>query len=456
MRDRFRQEWVRWPLLALAATFLIIFLAAQYQSANVHYGELPEREAIAEGSAGELTNTTLPSVEQMTAMVTANRVTRLDGAVAVWDADKIAAVTAGKDVRILVVPPGLTDEQRKQVNEVENATITIVGTRVSGGMYVAVGDRAEDWRAQFARNDVTSSLLALIPAITDQPDVDEYTYAGAWRAPTTSELDAVAADLRTTGAHIGAGATLRKVPTKAAAEAFGTDNALVVALPALPVGRPAPDYGPPLAARFPGRPLVVMYGNWIEYHGPHAEQFADIASSGFYARYGDRLSRYAYPQANVLATYLGRVADIRYGGLFDKPLPYQPFDPLRVALPALPWLFATCVLGFLALSVRSLLRPALAAPSQFGTLGRAGLRARLAALTALAVEISGLPDARADAALTRAIGSLVVARESLDDDLPDRVARSLLNDAHQDLDDVARRLPYPGLRPDEYLRGRLA
>lgn len=456
MRERFRLEWVRWPLLGLAATFLIIFLTAQYQSADVHYGQLPERETIAEGSAGELTDATLPSVEQLTAMVAANPVTRLDGAVAVWDADRVAAVTAGRDVRILVAPPGLTEEQRKRVNEVDNATVTIVGTRVSGGMYVAVGDRAADWRAQFARNDVTSALLSLIPAITDQPEVDDRADAGAWRAPTAAELAAVAADLRATGAHLGAGATLTTVPTRAAAEAFGTDDALVVALPALPVDRPAPDYGPALSALFPDRPLVVMYGNWIEYHGPHADEFADIASAGFYARYGDRLSRYAYPQANVLATYLGRVADIRYGGLFDKPLPYRPVDPLRVALPALPWLFAACALGFLALSVRSLLRPALAAPAAFGTLGRAGLRARLAALTALAVEISGLPDARTDAGLTRAIGYLVVARESLDDDLPDRVARSLLNDAQRDLDEVARRLPYPGLRPDEYLRGRLA
>ncbi|GAA1813401.1 hypothetical protein GCM10009682_38230 [Luedemannella flava] len=456
MRERLPAGWVRWLLLGLAATFVIIFLAAQYQSANVHYGELPERETIAEGSAGELTDATLPSVEQMTAMVAANPVVRLDGAVAVWDAGQVAAVTAGRDVRILVAPPGLTEEQRQQVNDVENATITIIGTRVTGDMYVAVGDRAADWRAQFGRNDVTSALLTLIPAVTDQPDVDGYAYVGAWRAPTKSELDPVAADLRATGAHLGTGATLTSVPRRAAAEAFGTDDALVVALPAQPLDRPAPDYGPALAALFPGRPLVVMYGNWIEYHGPHADEFAEIASAGFYARFGDRLSRFAYPQANVLGVYLGRVADIRTSGLFDKPPPYRPFDPLRVALPALPWLFAACVLGFLALSGRTLLRPALAAPARFGTLRGAGLRDRLAALTALAVEISGLPDARDDEALTRAIGNLVVARESLDDNLPDRVARSLLNDAHRDLDEVARRLPYPGLRPDEYLRGRLA
>ncbi|GAA1770421.1 hypothetical protein [Luedemannella helvata] len=454
MLDRLTAPWLRWLLLGLAATFVAVFLLAQRQSADVRYGQLPPRETIPEGSAGELTDTTLPSVEQMTAMVAADPVVRLDGAVAHWDAAAVAAAIAGNDVRILVAPPGLTEEQRKQVNEVENATITIIGTRVTGDFYVAVGDRAGDWRAQFGRHDITSGLLALIPALTDQPDVDTSVYA-PWREPTAAELAPVVADLRATGAHIAAGATLTEVPRALAAEAFGAE-ALFAVLPALPGDRPAPDYGPALAREFPDRPIVVMYGDWIEYHGPHAAEFADIAAAGVYARYGDRLSRYAYPQRNILNVYLGRVADIRNGGLFDQPLPDQPFDPLRVALPALPWLFAACVVALLALSVRSLLDPAPLARGRFGTLRTANLRARLAGLTALAVEVSGLPEGRDDPAVIRAIGALAVARESLSEKVPDHVARSLLNDAHRELDDIGRRLPYPGLRPSEYLRKRLA
>ncbi|WP_432839798.1 hypothetical protein [Dactylosporangium sp. CA-092794] len=82
-----------------------------------------------------------------------------------------------------------------------------------------------------------------------------------------------------------------------------------------------------------------------------------------------RLGAYAYPQGNVLGAYLALVTDVRYAGLFDRPLPYQPFDPLRVALPALPWLFAACVVVFLLLSAAALPRrrrpaalPASAAP----------------------------------------------------------------------------------------------
>jgi hypothetical protein len=189
-----------------------------------------------------------------------------------------------------------------------------------------------------------------------------------------------------------------------------------------------------------------MVGTWIRYHGPQAADFADVAAAAFFGGSGSALGRYTYPQGDVLAAYLGTVADVRYSGLFDRPLPYRPVDPVRVALPALPWVFAACVVAFLSLSVRPLLRP----PAR---LRRGGTSARLAGLTALAVEISALAPAAPE--VTRAIGQLRAARSALDDDLPDRHVATLLDRAQAALDAVGRALEFPGYRPADYLRGRL-
>jgi hypothetical protein len=146
----------------------------------------------------------------------------------------------------------------------------------------------------------------------------------------------------------------------------------------------------------------------------------------------------------VLDAYLARVADVRYAGLFDQPLPYRPFDPLRVTLPALPWVFAVCVLIFLVFSARAMRRPPV--------VRRAGTPARLAALSSLAVEMSLLTDRSSDPALTRGIAALTAAGGALADDLADSHVRDLLATAESELDDAARGLPFTGFRPEDYLR----
>jgi|GEM_PF-1594054 len=450
-------EWLRWLVLAAAVAMLVVFLVAQGQRADVRYGQSPATGTIAGGSAGEQTGVTLPSVQQLTAMVAASPVVRLPGSIAMWDTDQVARAIGGADVHILVTPPGLSQQQREEVDSVDNATVRVIGTEVSGDVYKVASGNLADWRATLGRADVTSGLVLLINKVAHGSSV---THAGStdasgtWRDPTAAELDPVAADLRSTGFHAAKGATLSAKPTKAGAQAFGTGGALYVALPAPPPGAPAPDYGPALGRLFPDTPLVVMYGDWIEYQGPHAADFAELAAASFYARFGDRLSGYAYSQDQVLGAYLATVTDIRYAGLFDRPLPYRPADPLRIALPALPWLFAACVLAFLALSVRSLLRPAKASRSLSRRTG--GDDARLAGLTALAVEVSGLTGARTDPALARAIVALRAAREALDERLPRRRVSDLLDEADRELDLVGRRVEFPGYRPAEYLRGRLA
>ncbi|MFG1777031.1 hypothetical protein ACGFIG_11450 [Micromonospora sp. NPDC049048] len=453
-RRHHRYELLRWTLLGVAVVVLVVFLAAQRQSVDVSYGRSPAATVkLDEGSAGELSDASVPSVAEMTALVAAEPVVRLPGAIARWDEQRVREVAGDGSVRILVAPPGLDEDERERVRDVENATVRVIGTEVSGGLYQAVPDDLPGWRAQFATADVTGQLVALIAKLRDAPSPADQDGL-RWREPTGRELAAVAADLRSTGLHLGAGATLTRVPGGAARNAF-PDGARYVALPAQPFGEPVPRYGPALAELFPGTPIVVMYGLWIEYHGPAADEFAELAGASFYGQFGGRLSRYDYPQGNVLTAWLNRVTDLRYSGVFDRPLPYRPIDPLRVALPALPWIFAGCVATFLILSVRALRRPD-GVGVRRGDPGRGGTPARLAGLTALAVEMSLLTDSRSNPALSRCIVKLQAARAALDGKLPDRHVRTLLHEASDELDDAARTLGVASYRPDLYLRGRLS
>jgi hypothetical protein len=441
-------EWVRWAALGVAVAVLVIFLTAQRQSIDVSYGRSPAAtETITEGAAGELSEATVPSVDAMTGLVRASDVVRLPGSIASWDEPRVRAAIGGTEIRIIVAPPGLDKAEQDRVRAVENASVRVIGTDVTGGIYQATANTLAGWRSQFATGDVTDMLVAIIAGIRGghvPSDVDSLRR----RDPTAAEVAKVAADLRGHGLSVAPGATLEQVPAAASASAFPQGRALYVALPRQPRGALLPRYGPALAKLFPGSPIVVLYGSWIEYDGPESAAFSDVAGASFYGQVAGRLGTYAYPQGNVLNAYLNRVTDVRYSGLFDRPLPYRPLDPLRVALPALPWLFAGCVLVFLGLSVRSLRRPA--------RQHTAGAPARLAGLTALAVEMSALTGKASDPGLTRGIGKLTAARAALDDNLPDRQVRTLLDDAQRELDDAARLLPFAGYRPDEYLRNRLS
>ncbi|MEH1029519.1 hypothetical protein ACWD6L_20050 [Micromonospora profundi] len=445
-----RYEALRWVLLGIAVVVLVIFLGAQQQhGADVSYGRSPAESVTApKGPAPQAADPTVPSVEEMTALVDASPVVRLPGSIAGWDEQQVREVAGDFPVRILVAPPWLDEDEQRRVRDVENATITVIGTEVSGDIYRAVPDDLPSWRAHFATADVTGSLVALIAGMREVPTPADHDVL-RWREPSGPELAAVAADLRTKGLHAAAGASLTAVPGKAAKTAF-PDGALYVALPPQPFGEPLPRFGPALTGLFPDTPIIVMYGNWIEYHGPAAD-FAEVAGASFYGHFADRISQYDYSQDHVLAVYLNRVTDIRYAGLFDRPLPYRPVDPLRVALPALPWLFAGCVAMFLALSVRSLRRS-----NGTGIRRGNGAPARLAGLTALAVEMSLLTDARSNPALTRGIVKLQAARAALDEELPEHHVLSLLKEAADELDDSARTSGLISYRPELYLQGRLS
>ena len=165
---------------------------------------------------------------------------------------------------------------------------------------------------EFATGDVTESLTTLAAHLNHQPDAPDQP-ALARRDPTAAELTAAATALRGTGRFIAPGATLKDAPATTAA--FPGAQPLYVALPQQPAGQPLVHFGPALAKEFPGRPIVAMYGQWVEYDGPFASDFSDVATASFYGQFADRLSTYAYPQRNVLGAWLDRVTAIRYAGL---------------------------------------------------------------------------------------------------------------------------------------------
>ncbi|HEY2056907.1 MAG TPA: hypothetical protein VGH57_00940 [Amycolatopsis sp.] len=446
MAEKRWPRFARWGLLAVAVLTLVLFLTQQaQQNAHVSYAQSPSSgKSVQDGTSGT-NGATVPSTDQMKALVQASPVVRLPGAVAVWDEAAVRKAIGNADIRILVAPPGIDKDAAKRVRDVSDASVTIVGLEVSAGIGTASADNASIWQRQFGTADVTNEVLTMVASVRHQPSPPDVAPVQR-REPTAAELATAAASLRATGRYLAPGSTLGNPP--ATTTAFPGEP-LYVALPAQPAGEPLVHYGPALAKEFPGRPIVVMYGGWIEYDGPSAAEFTDVATAGFYGQYGDFVSSRSYPQDGLLGAYLSQVTDIRYAGIFDHPLPYVPFDPLHVTLPALPWIFAACAVGFLGFSIR----PALHRNRPSAT---AGLPARLAGLTALAVEVSGLTDGPSDAALARGIADLTTAREALDKKLPGKLARAALDSAQSELDTVAELLGRDDYRPAHYLPGSLA
>lgn len=442
---------VRWMLAGLAVAVAVVFLLHQRQGdIDVSYGQSPSSD-YEEGDAGELSDHSVPSTAEMVRRVQAEPVVRLPGSTAKWDRRWLAEHVGTDGVRLLLAPPGLDEQETERVLGVADdpaladapfELVTVTGTKVRGGVYTATPEDLDGFQRQFAAGDVTGLLAAVITGMRDEgepPTAPRVT----WREPTTVELDAVAADLERDRVHVAEGASLSDVPGNAS-DAFPDTEPMVVALPQQDTGRPVPDYAPALAERFPDTPIVVVYGSYVDYAGPHRDEFYEVATAGMYGMLGDRLSRYDYPQDNVLFAWLNKVTDIRYAGLFDRALPYQPFDPLKVTMPALPFVFGGCVVGFVVLSVTALRRR----PSH----GRPPT-VRLAALSALSVEVSGLTTEASDPSLTRAITHLDAAKELDGSAVGTRHAHKLLDKAEAELSETARLIGRRDYEPRRYIAG---
>lgn len=88
---------------------------------------------------------------------------------------------------MLLAPPGLDEAERDSVEDVENATVQVVGTEVSGGVYQASSDSLSGWRAQFATGDVTNLMVAVLTGIRKRPSLPDVELVTR-RGPTAAEL----------------------------------------------------------------------------------------------------------------------------------------------------------------------------------------------------------------------------------------------------------------------------
>lgn len=452
---------IQWGSLALALVVLVIFLLSQQQIATERYGTDRLDSSPVDATPSQATKGTLPTDAELKQAMAASTIVRLPGAVATLDEAAVTArikqadaVLAAKDepaIKVVLAPPGLSDADRRRMYRLEGSNVTVIGLAVSFEAYSILPSSAIDWQSVFGTGDVTQLILAGIAAGLEQPAPPDEPSSLQWRKPTADELSTVVAGLRDDRRYVGPGADLSGIPTLAATAFPGTPP-MVVALPQQPPGQGVPDYAPALAREFPNTPIVVMYGYWISYAGPHADEYADLAAATFYGSTRDVISKTHYPQFNLLSVYLQRWAALRFSGMFDRPLPYSPPDPIGIALPALPWIFLGCVLVFVAISVHSVhsRRPGRQLPAHSAH----GQLARLTGLSSLAIEVSPLVDGAARAPLTRGIKRLTAAKQALDTHLPAALIDSQLDAGAHEFARVATAIHRQDYLPETYLRGR--
>lgn len=448
-------------LLVLLGT---IFIAQQTQQPDT---EFKPRESQSEGAATDPDDDPVPPVPSYSA-ITAEYgdapIVTLPGAPAVLDAEVTAAWMAKANAqaaeldndidrsfvevtRIVLAPPLHPDAE--EGIEVPENVLLVTGTRAALYPMVAEPSDFADMARTYAASDVTDAVVSLIAERLDA-EAPEHP-ALVWREPTEAELTPVLADLQQDGIAFVGDAEPFAMPDQAL-EAFpeGQDPLVVVA-PAAAAGEPAVGYADAVAAAFPDRPVVTMTGLWLDFAGRYAAEFADPMRASLYGQYARRLQEFDYSQRTVLALGLDRVAQFRHSGMFAQPLPYQPPDPLRLTLPALPWICAG--LGLLAL-IASVVQIARQKGPQIDPVDEATVH-RLAGLSELAVEISGLTEGRTKASLLRALTALSEAREVADTMTEDAaVAVDLLDRAEQELDRVATALDRPEYRPSRFLTAR--
>lgn len=459
-----RQTLLQLGTLLLAGAALAVFLLSQRVSSTTTYGGGPSRPLV----PPEPPAVTLPTADQLVAALDARPVVRLPGATARWDTAAVERAIGDADIRILVTPGGLTKEQQRTLVTLDEAWadrttasptrsttgtpttgsderparefIVVQGTRVSGDPGVALADDLPTWRDEFAAQDVTTQILTLVDAIRDAPQQPDRARI-ALRTPTSAELAPVLAAVRADRRSVAAGAELDGLPDALDA-AFPGGRAVIAVFPAVTTGDSRPDWGAALSEALPDTPVVTVVGRWVDYHGPDAASFADITGASFYGQYREILGRDAVSTDGLVNAWLGRVVELRYSGIFGRPLPYQPVDPLAVTLPALPVVFVLCGAAFVFVTLRRLRRPRTDLRSD---------RARLAGLSGLLVEVSGLVGRDGAASLARASAALAAAQQALDD--PDTAGRASarLDEAQRELDATARRLRRPEYRPTSFL-----
>ena len=428
-------------MLALAVLLAVLFFAAQRERSDVTFGGGPVGTVPVESTSGA----SIPSQSQIHALLAADRVVRIDGAVAVYDEAAVLPLLAEYDLRLLLLPPGLSSDQVADL-DLPIDVVSVRGLETALSPFVSAPSDENELINAYAGRDVTDSIVSLIAAVKEGPELDPVDRVG-WRDPTPDELAAVLEQVGSDGGIAFTDPAARFDLPPAAADAFPHTAPVVVVTPYAEPGVPAVDFRAALEDALPDRPIIQLTGQWLSFAG--AATSAEAVTASFYGEYGSRLARADHSQQVVLGAMLDRIAEFRHSGVFDRPAPQPAPDPVRLSLPWLPWVFAAVALAYVGLLIRDRLRP----PAPTGTRDTADEAAALAGLSELVVELSRLAIARGSPHLDRAGTLLGVAGDALDVDDHQRVGQHL-DEARTELDRLTADLGLDHLRPDAFLAGR--
>ena len=436
---------VRIASVVLLGLIGLIFISSQTQQPDVTFAGQIGKQI----SPTAIDTAPLPTYDQVVEQYSDAPIVRLPGATAVVDTALATEWLDKSDARQIVLAPPLSPDAEDTMT-VPDDVVLVHGTYTSFGGFSTTSSDFSDMQQTFATSDVTTSVVALIAHSIDV-EMPEDLVEVSWREPTPDELAPVLAALESDGIAFVGGAEPFEIPAQAT-EAYpeGVDPLIVVTPHAAP-GQPAVRYADAVAAQFPNRPVVAMTGLWIDFAGSYAQDFEAPLTASFYGQFGERLEKHAYSQETVLRLALNRVQEFRHSGIFDQPLPYQAPDPLELTLPALPWICGALGLTAVAASIVQIRRQRLDTP----TPADGATVHRLAGLSELAVEVSGLTEGRSKASLSRALRALAEAQEVIEGTSEGaEVVAGLLERAERELETVAERIGRPEYRPATFLEAR--
>jgi hypothetical protein len=285
------------------------------------------------------------------AALATQQVYRAPGAIADYDQAAVRAVMVPK-ARILLAPfsgeedPNAYDDRVltpltdwSRAHDVD--LIVVTGLHVEG---LDVGAESasdlSELRSQLANQDVTNGLVGLLTYFRTGNTHYDSPPAPAPTPPSAAQLAPVLAALQAGQNYTAPGATPLDV------DPAGTGYTLrSAAFPPAAVGAALVDYAPALARALPGVDVVVGWGGWIQFAGPHTDQLGAALAHTL----GQR--QVSVTQAGATATVLADVVTQYVSTMlrakpFDRPQP-PPYD-LRHQVSALaPWVLlgAAVLLG---------------------------------------------------------------------------------------------------------------
>ncbi|MFV0533898.1 MAG: DUF6403 family protein [Cumulibacter sp.] len=427
----------------------IVFIGIQTQQSDTQYK--PRESAQAEDGSDDPAPAPQPSYNDIVAEYGDDPIITVDGSQASVQEDVVLQWMEQADVTQVVLAPPLDPSAELDASiDVPDDVLLVTGLQPSLSPYASQPSTPQGMARVYGTGDVTEGVTHLLALRAEAGD-DEEELGVETREPTAEELAPVLSGLAADDIAFTAEAPTFEYPSVATEAYPEGDRPLIVVSPQEPAGGPIIDYASAVAEAFPDRSVVAMTGTWVDYAGTYADEFERPLTASLYGRFGERIGNFNYSQEAVLRLALNEVASYRHSGIFGKPLPYEPVDPVDVAMPFLPWLIAGLGVVGIAAAIVQVRR---SKPKDVEHVTDHEL-SRLAGLSELAVEVSALTNGRSAAALVRATRALSEAKDVCDGEEDDLgLVTELLDRAERELSSVADLLDRADYQPRNFLQGR--